>query len=154
MPQLAGIHHVATLTADLDRLIAFYERVFDARVLADMEEEGLRHAFIELGPATMLHPFQIPGADVPQGAQAIFERGRIDHFALNARDEDTFWALAERIAEAGAGDGVVTDLGAVLSVNYTDPDGVWGEVTLAKPGVPLEDSRRENWKTVERPAAP
>ena len=151
MAQLAGIHHVATLTADLDRLVAFYERVFDARLLADMEEEGLRHAFIELGPTTWLHPFEIPGVDVPQGPQDIFARGRIDHFALSAPDEATFWSLSARIADEGAGDGVVTDLGAVLSVNYTDPDGVWGEVMLDKPGVPIEESRRANWKTVERP---
>jgi catechol 2,3-dioxygenase-like lactoylglutathione lyase family enzyme len=36
MALLDGIHHVATLTADLDRLIAFYGRIFDARVLLDL----------------------------------------------------------------------------------------------------------------------
>jgi catechol 2,3-dioxygenase-like lactoylglutathione lyase family enzyme len=47
------------LTADMDRLIAFYERIFDARVTFDRTEEDpprRRHAFIEVGPHTVLHP--------------------------------------------------------------------------------------------------
>jgi catechol 2,3-dioxygenase-like lactoylglutathione lyase family enzyme len=46
----AGIHHLTFLTSDLDRLIAFYERVFDTRVTFDRTEEDgpvRRHAFIE-----------------------------------------------------------------------------------------------------------
>jgi catechol 2,3-dioxygenase-like lactoylglutathione lyase family enzyme len=84
---LNGIHHLTTLTADLDRLIGFYERVFDARVTLDLQEEGLRHAFIELGPGTVLHPFEVPGVAVPQGEIAMFARGRLDHFGLNAAGE-------------------------------------------------------------------
>ena len=39
---IEGVPHLTTLTADLDRLIGFYERrVFDARVVLDLEEEGL-----------------------------------------------------------------------------------------------------------------
>ncbi len=49
----------------------------------------------------------------------------------------------------GAGDGVVTDLGALLSTTFTDPDGGEHEVVLVKPGVPLEASLRRNWKTIE-----
>ena len=100
MVLLHGIHHVATLTADLDRLIAFYQRIFSARLVADMEEEGLRHAFIELGPMTLLHPFQIPGIDVPQGELLIFERGRIDHFALQASTLEAFREVRRRAALA------------------------------------------------------
>jgi len=53
------LHHMTFLTADLDRLIAFYERIFDARVTLDREDDGHRHAFIEIGPHTVLHPFQV-----------------------------------------------------------------------------------------------
>lgn len=40
MPLTSGMHHVATLTADIDRLIEFYERVFDGNVIADMSERA------------------------------------------------------------------------------------------------------------------
>ena len=51
MSLLNDIHHLTFITADLDRLIAFYERVFGAQVTVDLEEEGLRHAFIEVARA-------------------------------------------------------------------------------------------------------
>ena len=60
MALTAGPHHLATLSADLDRLIGFYEQVFDADVILDMREEGLRHAFLDLGGGFVLHPFEIP----------------------------------------------------------------------------------------------
>ena len=54
-----GAHHITFLTEDMDRLLAFYVRLFDAEVTLDMTEEGLRHAFLRVGPTTVLHPFQI-----------------------------------------------------------------------------------------------
>src|SRR5918992_5617535 len=101
---LNDIHHLTFITADLDRLIAFYERVFEARTTMDLEEEGLRHAFIEVGPLTVLHPFQIPGVE-PPGPQPMFGRGRLDHFALDAASEEAFRELRRRIVAEGAGDG-------------------------------------------------
>jgi len=146
---LNGVHHLATLTADMDRPINFYELVFDARVILDVEEEGLRHAFIELGPDTLLHPFQIPGVDVPQGDVPMFARGRLDHVGLNAHSEAAFREVRRRIVAAGAGDGTVTDIGVVLSVSFTDPDGAGHEVIWTKPGVPFDQSLpRQLWTTV------
>ncbi|CAA9551030.1 MAG: hypothetical protein AVDCRST_MAG49-1792 [uncultured Thermomicrobiales bacterium] len=149
MTLLDGIHHVATLTADLDRLIGFYRRVFDARVVLDLEEEGLRHAFLELGPNTLLHPFQIPGVEVPQGDLPIFGRGRLDHVALRASTEAAFRELHRRTVAEGASDGVVTDMGPLLHFGFVDPDGAQHEVVWPKPGAAIDASgRRANWTTV------
>ncbi len=148
MPLLDDLHHLAFLTADMDRLIGFYTRVFEAEVKLDVEEEGLRHALIAVGPQTLLHPFQIPGIE-PPGPQPMFERGRLDHFGLNAADEASLREIRRRIVAESAGDGVVTDLGALLSTTFTDPDGGEHEVVLVKPGVPLEASLRRTWKTIE-----
>jgi catechol 2,3-dioxygenase-like lactoylglutathione lyase family enzyme len=76
LPLLNDIHHLTFITADLDRLIAFYERVFGAQVTVDLEEEGLRHAFIEVGPRTVLHPFQVPDA-TPPGPQPMFQSAAV-----------------------------------------------------------------------------
>jgi catechol 2,3-dioxygenase-like lactoylglutathione lyase family enzyme len=146
---LNDIHHLTFVTSDLDRLIGFYERVFGARVTVDLEEEGLRHAFIEVGPHTVLHPFQVPGVE-PPGPQPMFRRGRLDHFALNAASEEAFGELRRRVVAEGAGDGVVTDMGSLLNFGFTDPDGGQHEVVWAKPGVPVEVGlRRAEWRTVE-----
>jgi catechol 2,3-dioxygenase-like lactoylglutathione lyase family enzyme len=146
---LNDIHHLTFITADMDRLTAFYERVFGARVTADLEEEGLRHAFIEVGPHTVLHPFQVPGLE-PPGYQPMFQRGRLDHFGVNAASEEAFRELRRRVVAEGAGDGVVTDMGSLLSFSFTDPDGGGHEVIWIKPGVPVEAGlKRANWTTVE-----
>lgn len=148
MSLLNGIHHVTTLTADLDRLIDFYARVFDAPVTLDLSEEGVRHAFIALGPHTVLHPFQVPGVEVPQQALPMFGRGRIDHVALHAASEEAFRNLHRRVVAAGAGDGVVTDMGSLLIFSIMDPDGAELEVVWPKPGVPVDASLpREEWQT-------
>jgi catechol 2,3-dioxygenase-like lactoylglutathione lyase family enzyme len=148
----AGTHHLATVTADLDRLIDFYERMFDAQVMWDLREGGLRHAFIDLGGGFALHPFEVPGADVPQGQLPIFARGRIDHLALRAETAEVFWTLRERIYEANAGDGQVTDLGPLLSVGYTDPDGLEGEVCWDRsPGQWRGAGETSGWKYIPYP---
>jgi catechol 2,3-dioxygenase-like lactoylglutathione lyase family enzyme len=149
MKLLDGIHHMAFITPDLDRLIAFYERVFEARVAIDLEEDGLRHAFIEVGPHTFLHPFQVPGVPMP-AARPMFERGRLDHFALHAASEEAFLELRRRVVAEGAGDGMVTDMGSLLSFGFTDPDGTSGEVAWTKPGVAIEPGlRRASWTKIE-----
>ena len=152
MQLLEDIHHLTFLTPDLDRLISFYERVFDARVTLDVEEDGLRHAFIEIGPLTVLHPFQVPGVAVP-GRQAMFERGRIDHFGLNCASEEAFRELRRRLLAEGAGateGGLVTDMGPMLSFSFHDPDGAWHEIMWNKPGVPVDaGSRASDWKMID-----
>ena len=146
---LDDINHLTFITVDMDRLISFYERVFGARTTVDLEEEGLRHAFIEVGPHTVLHPFQVPNVE-PPGPQPMFERGRLDHFALNAASEDAFRELHRRLEAEGALDSVVTDMGSMLIFSFLDPDEGRHEVVWRKPGVPVETGLRQaEWKTVE-----
>ena len=152
MALTVGAHHLATVTADMDRLIAFYERVFEASVVLDIREEGLRHTLLDLGGGFLLHPFEIPGTDVPQGELPIFERGRLDHLALKADTAEGFWTLRERIYEAGASDGEVTDLGPLLSVGFTDPDGLWGEVCWDRPPTEARGAgEAAGWKRISYP---
>jgi catechol 2,3-dioxygenase-like lactoylglutathione lyase family enzyme len=122
LPLLNDIHHLTFITADLDRLTTFYKRVFETRVTVDLEEERLRHAFIEVGSHTVLHPFQVPGVE-PPGSQQMFQRGRLGHFALNAASFEAFRELQRRVVAEGAGDGVVTDMGLLLNFGFTEPYG-------------------------------
>jgi hypothetical protein len=122
--------------------------VFEARVTVDLEEEGLRHAFIEVGPHTVLHPFQVPGV-APPAYQPMFQRGRLDHFALKAASEEAFRELQRRLLAEGASDGAVTDMGSLLLLNFTDPDGGCFELVWVKPGVPVAQGlRRADWKRI------
>ena len=149
---VSDLHHMTFLTADLDRLIAFYERIFDAHVTLDRVDNGRRHAFIEIGPHTVLHPFEVPESHVP-GRQVMFERGRLDHFALNAVSEEAFLEIRRRLIAEGAHateDGLVTDMGSMWSITFHDPDGAWQEVIWVKPGVALEETGRPGeWTMID-----
>lgn len=146
---LNDIHHLTFITANMDRLIAFYERVFDAQLLLDLEEEGLRHSFIKVGPHTILHPFQIPAIQ-PPGDQPMFQRGRLDHFALNSASEEAFREIHRRVMAEGVDDGIVTDMGSIIIFSFTDPDRGRHEVVWVKPDVPVNAGiKRAEWKTVE-----
>ena len=151
-----GIHHLTTLTADPDRLIGFYERVFGARVVLDLEEEGLRHAFIEVGPTTVLHPFEVPGVDVPQEQIPIFQRGRLDHIALNAPSEGAFRELYRRVVEEDAAAGLVSDIGGAWLFTFIDPDGAGqrlsGRIRAVRRRIVFRalSGRRCQWNAVSR----
>jgi catechol 2,3-dioxygenase-like lactoylglutathione lyase family enzyme len=153
MELLNDLHHMTFLTGDMDRLIAFYKRIFDARVTLDRVEEGpprRRHAFIEIGPHTVLHPFQVDGVQ-PPGREPIFARGRLDHFALNAASEEAFREIRRRLlaeqAESTPG-GLVTDMGSMWSFSFYDPDGGWHEVMWVTPGEPFKGglTRPDEWQ--------
>ena len=152
MALLKDLHHMTFLTADMDRLISFYERIFEARVTLDREEDGVRHALIQIGPHTALHPFEVPGVAVP-GRQPIFERGRLDHFALNAASEEAFREIRRRLVAEGANateGGLVTDMGSVLSFSFHDPDDGWHEVMWVKPDAAEQGVKGSSeWKMID-----
>lgn len=136
MTLTAGINHIALVTTDLDRLIEFYVGVFDATLAFDLCEEdmNLRHALIDVGNGAALHPFEINDNRHGAGLPAMFERGHLDHIAVNATDLDAFYEVRRRLVQAGASDGAVTDFGAVCTVSFQDPDGCYGEVALWRDG--------------------
>jgi catechol 2,3-dioxygenase-like lactoylglutathione lyase family enzyme len=144
-----GVHHLTFLTEDMDRLLAFYVRVFDAEVTLEVTEEGLRHAFLKVGPTTVLHPFQLLEGPAPPPQSPMFRRGRLDHFALLAPSEEAFKELRRRIEAEGAADGEVRDMGGLWIMGYFDPDGAAHEVILQRPGFTDSDIRaRTAWTTV------
>jgi catechol 2,3-dioxygenase-like lactoylglutathione lyase family enzyme len=133
---LDGFNHVAILTDDLDRLEAFYRDVFDVDDVHRMDHEGLHHSLLRVGASSVLHAFR---QDAPEPAP-IFQRGRVDHLALNVSDPDEFDRLADRLVAAGASTGERTDFGALVSVTYQDPDGLSCELCWMRPDATLADA--------------
>jgi catechol 2,3-dioxygenase-like lactoylglutathione lyase family enzyme len=127
---LDGINHVAILTNDTDRLLAFYEEMFDAKPSAEVRDGPVRLTMLDVGPRTELNVFQIEGNTEADHQVPMFERGRIDHIGLQAANKDAFDEIRRRLMARGATDGFVTDFGRSLSLFFTDPDGLEGEVLL------------------------
>jgi catechol 2,3-dioxygenase-like lactoylglutathione lyase family enzyme len=135
---LDGVNHVAVLTADTDRLVRFYEEVFDAT--SDVGGAGaaggdgsVRLTFIHVGPHSELNVFEIEGNDEAARQTPMFGRGRLDHMGLQAASLEAFEEIRSRLIERGAADEFVTDFGPVLSLFFTDPDGLEGEVCVTNP---------------------
>jgi catechol 2,3-dioxygenase-like lactoylglutathione lyase family enzyme len=129
-----GFNHVAIVTNDSDRLHAFYREVFDATVDHDLEAgPGTRLSMVRVGPFSELNVFEIEGNDQASRQTPMFERGRIDHLALQAGSLEGFETIRDRLTERGASDGFVTDFGPILSLFFRDPDGLECEVCVANP---------------------
>jgi len=136
---LDGINHVAVLTGDTERLVAFYGEVFDSRAETIEENEALRMTIVRVGPTEELNVFEVRGNTEHERQIPMFGRGRLDHLALQAASIDAFDTIRNRLIERGASDGFVTDFGPLLSIFFRDPDGLEAEVCVpnpdAQPGV-------------------
>jgi catechol 2,3-dioxygenase-like lactoylglutathione lyase family enzyme len=132
---LNGINHIALISKDVDALRAFYTEVFDAEVgptasHGDGGDETM--TMIRIGPHTELNVFTIAGNPEPDRQKPMWGRGRLDHFGLQAASAQSFETIRDRLVEHGASDGEVNDFGDVRSVFFRDPDGLEGEVLVAK----------------------
>jgi catechol 2,3-dioxygenase-like lactoylglutathione lyase family enzyme len=83
---LTGVNHVALLTHDTDRLVAFYREVFDTEIGAHLEEfdGAIQLTFIRIGQTAELNVFQIVGNTEEDRQAPMFGRGHIDHLGLQA----------------------------------------------------------------------
>ena len=134
---LKGLNHVAVLTNDASRLNDFYRDVFEAEILRDGSEfpegQGPRLSIIKIGDWAELNVFQIPGNTQADHQTPMFERGRLDHLALQAASLEDFESIRERLMARGAADDFVTDFGTMLSIFFRDPDGLECEVCVENP---------------------
>jgi catechol 2,3-dioxygenase-like lactoylglutathione lyase family enzyme len=132
---LNGINHIALISKDIDALRVFYTEVFDAEVgptkpHGDQGDETM--TTIRIGPHTELNVFTIAGNPEPDRQKPMWGRGRLDHFGLQAASADSFETIRQRLVDHGASDGEVNDFGSVRSLFFRDPDGLEGEVLVAK----------------------
>lgn len=131
---LDGVNHVAILTGDTDRLVRFYEDVFEATVSGRMtESDGAVLTLIDIGEHAQLNVFEVQGNTEAQRQTPMFGRGRIDHLGLQAASPEAFDLIRDRLIERRSTDGFVTDFGNVLSLFFRDPDGLEGEVCVPNP---------------------
>jgi catechol 2,3-dioxygenase-like lactoylglutathione lyase family enzyme len=130
MSLVIGINHVAVLTADLERFVAFYREVFDMQLLFEETTPAFRHAILRSGPSSWLHPAEVFGNPHGEALPQMFGRGHLDHIALTAASPEAFALARKRLLEREATGDSVEDLGAFHALWFRDPDGMRGELSL------------------------
>jgi catechol 2,3-dioxygenase-like lactoylglutathione lyase family enzyme len=133
MMLLSGINHVAVLTGDTERLVEFYGGVFDTTHEVLQERDGFKLTVIWLGSTAELNIFELAGNTEHERQVPMFQRGRLDHLALEAASIEAFDDIRDRLGDRGATDGFVTDFGHILSLFFRDPDGLEAEVCVQNP---------------------
>jgi catechol 2,3-dioxygenase-like lactoylglutathione lyase family enzyme len=131
MPVTTGFNHIATVTANLDRTVAFYEQAFGAVKTFEMaaEPDHPRMAVLDLGGGAALNVFEAESEDEIVGdRRRQGGRGPIDHFAVAVDTLATLERVKDRLLQLGADIGEIHKLGDVWSLFFRDPDGMELEV--------------------------
>ncbi len=151
---LDGINHVAIMTSDTDRLHAFYREVFDATVSREFDAgPGTRLSFLKIGPHSEFNVFEVSDNTEATRQTPMFGRGRIDHLGLQAASLEAFETIRDRLRARGAADDFVTDFGPILSLFFTDPDGLEGEVCVPNPDAGAAAANPPGTRAARYPAA-
>ncbi len=136
------LHHVALVTNDMKRTVAFYRDLLGAEVVMShrLPRPGNeRHYFIRVSPTTVFAFFEFPEAELPAYKEATLpSTGRaLDHIAFFAPSEESFNEWHRRLGEAGvAGLTPVQPLGfGIRAYFFADPNGIVLEVMLPPAGV-------------------
>jgi len=130
MPVTSGFNHIATMTADLDKIVKFYADAFEAKVTFEMQarEDHPRMVILDLGGGAALNIFEVPAEHIVGDRSRQGGRGPIDHYGLAVDSLAELEATRDRLRELGADTGEIQRLGSEWSLFFRDPDGMELEV--------------------------
>ncbi|WP_423923587.1 VOC family protein [Frigoribacterium sp. 2-23] len=119
MPELAGYAHVAITVSDLDRSLAFYERLLGAGPVGRIQLDGLDRHLFSVGRGQILG---VTGYDAGRDDAFDPTMPGLDHIGLAVADRDGVVAWQEHAASVGIeSDLQDVDFGHALMIK--DPDG-------------------------------
>jgi catechol 2,3-dioxygenase-like lactoylglutathione lyase family enzyme len=113
-----GVHHVALLSSDVERTIAFYQGILEfplTEIFENRDYAGSNHFFFDLGNGNLLAFFDFPGLDLGPYEEVL---GGLHHIAISV-DPERWERLRDKLY--GAGVGYQEESGS--SLYFNDPDG-------------------------------
>jgi catechol 2,3-dioxygenase-like lactoylglutathione lyase family enzyme len=134
MPISTGFNHVATVTADLDRVVHFYQTVFDAAVTFEMAatKDHPRMVILDLGGGSALNITEQPTDTIIGVRTTPGGRGPIDHYGIAVSSRSDLDQIRDRLVAADIDIGTIHQLGETWSLFFRDPDGM--ELEICTPG--------------------
>jgi len=82
-----GVHHLALLSRDVERTIAFYQGVLEfplTELFENRDYQGSTHFFFDIGHGNLLAFFDFPGLDLGEYAEVL---GGLHHLAISVEPE-------------------------------------------------------------------
>src|SRR5690349_23225406 len=113
-----GVHHLALLSSDVERTIAFYQDVLEfplTELFENRDYRGSTHFFFNIGNGNLLAFFDFPGLDLGDYAEVL---GGLHHLAISVAP-DRWTHLKARLEAAG----VPTTEMSGASLYFNGPDG-------------------------------
>ena len=113
-----GLHHVALLSADVERTVRFYQDVLEfplTEIFENRDYQGSNHFFFDIGNGNLLAFFDFPGLDLGPYAEVL---GGLHHIAISVEPER--WERLKANLESA---GVDYQLESGTSIYFRDPDG-------------------------------
>jgi glyoxylase I family protein len=122
MPESLAIAHVALTVSDLDRSVAWYERLFDTKVVVPEEPGPFRRAVLLVGGQTLVgfHEFPDPADTLPFNERRV----GLDHLAFVCDSRRELEAWAARLDGLGIANGGVVDAVYGSALSFRDPDNI------------------------------
>lgn len=122
-----GLHHVALISANVERTVRFYQDVLEfplTEIFENRDYKGSSHFFFDIGHGNLLAFFDLPGLDLGPYAEVL---GGLHHIAISV--EPQRWEHLKGKLDAA---GVPYQLESGTSIYFRDPDGARLEL-LADP---------------------
>ena len=113
-----GVHHVALLSTDVERTIAFYQDLLEfplTELFENRDYQGSTHFFFDIGNGNLLAFFDFPGLDLGPYREVL---GGLHHLAISVEPER--WEHLKAKLEAA---GVATQHMSGSSLYFQGPDG-------------------------------
>ena len=95
-----GVHHVALLSTDIERTIAFYQDLLEfplTELFENRDYQGSTHFFFDIGNGNLLAFFDFPGLDLGEYAEVL---GGLHHLAISV-EPDRWEHLRTKLEAAG-----------------------------------------------------
>ena len=148
MIKASGIHHIAIMTDDIKKHIAFFSDVLGCRLSAIFDMHGVPgglHAFMHLNDHSYFSIVELPeAANVPielgvthaGTGSGVSAPGTMQHLAFRVDNADELIAMRDRIRTKGVNVIGPLDHGMCQSIYFAGPDNMALEV--ACPGVDMD----------------
>jgi catechol 2,3-dioxygenase-like lactoylglutathione lyase family enzyme len=113
-----GLHHLALLSGDVEKTIAFYQDLLEfplTELFENRDYQGSTHFFFDIGNGNLLAFFDFPGLDLEDYAEVL---GGLHHIAISVAP-DRWDHLRAKLESRG----VETTIMSGSSIYFSGPDG-------------------------------